>query len=370
MKNTIVYADNAATTKILPCAITAMCSAPTGNPNSTHAVGREARKALEEARKTIAECINAEPEEIIFTSGATEANNMALNMLAHYAREHWDKSFHISGAEHSSIYNQATRRGLAGVFDGSEEHQPFRSGDVFSVMLANNETGEINDVSKIVNSIVLYNWQTDYHYYAHTDATAAVGHIPIDVKALGVDYLSASGHKFGAPAGIGFLYVKKGAPIYPIMYGGGQENGKRPGTTPVALACAMAAALKYRTDNMPETLEAIRAKRDRLARTLASLGWRVNTPENSLPGTLSVTNTDYKASTFLPILDSLGVCCSAGSACNAGSDKPSRVLLACGFTEKEALSTIRISISEETTWEEIEYIENAFAETMKVCDEA
>lgn len=340
-----------------------MCSAPTGNPNSTHAAGREARKALEEARKTIAECINADPEEIIFTSGATEANNMVIRTMAG-SGEH--PRLITSGAEHSSAYDAVVRMFGMNNIGFVKDCTVNRYGDFLSIMLANNETGTINYIADIAKTAKVRNGVE----LAHTDATAAVGHIPIDVKALDVDYLSASGHKFGAPAGIGFLYVRKGAPIYPIMYGGGQENGKRPGTTPVALACAMAAALKHRTDNMPETMEAVRAKRDRLARTLESLGWRVNTPKNSLPGTLSVTNTDYKASAFLPILDSLGVYCSAGSACNAGSDEPSRVLLACGFTEKEALSTIRISISEETSWEEIECIENAFAEAMKICDEA
>lgn len=356
-----VYADNAASTPLHPLALEAMINAPCGNPDSTHEQGRKARAALEQARKTIAECINAEPEEIIFTSGATEANNLAIRAMSG-SGEH--PRIVTSGSEHSSVYDAVVRMFGMNNVGFVNDCTINRYGDFLSVMLANNETGAINDIADFVKT-ARERWSVTL---AHTDATAAMGHIPVDVKALGVDYLSASAHKFGGPCGIGFLYVKNGAPVYPLMYGGGQENGKRPGTTPVPLACGMAAALKHCTDTMTETMDAVSRKRDHLAEALINLGWTVNTPQNSLPGTLSITNTEYLSSEFLPALDSLGVYCSAGSACSAGSTEPSRVLLACGFSRLEALSTIRISISEQTTAEDIKYIADTFATAMQILD--
>lgn len=326
------YFDCAASAPILPCAMEAFIAAPQGNPDSLHSAGREARAALEQARADIAACINADPSEIIFTSGATEANNIALTILMHNCID-----VRVSPFEHQS---------MACTYD---EPNGLRYMYGVSQMLANNETGRVYTLPEREDDMLLL-----------CDATSAVGHIPIDVKALNVDYLTAGGHKFGAPKGIGFLYIRDGAPTFSIMKGGSQENGIRPGTPPVNLACAMAAALKYKTEKLNDgiSLKLTVERRDYLIRRLMELGGVINAKWDDgekwcLPNILSVRFPGVKAQRLLVLLDAMGFCCSAGSACHSGDDEPSAVLLAHKLTPKEAKQTIRISFTEETPIEDM-----------------
>ena len=316
MRDCEVYADCAASAPILKVAWDVVSKAYAegwGNPNSVHTAGRDARKKLEEAREIIAHCINAKPEEIAFTPSATAACRYALDALQIGA---------CSEYEHKAVYDHvyAYRRDSLELDSHAYAH-----------MLANNETGElfygkVKDLSK--------------KYTVFSDATAAVGQIPVDVQDLGVAALAAGGHKFGAFPSVGFIYVR----------GGVKDEDTFPGTPPVALALAMAYALEYRTEHMKDANAYLLKQTQFLAKDLLNIpGAYINTPPtNRLPNILSVRFDGVNARELLTMLDISGVCASAGSACTADSDEPSRVLLAPGLTEEQALSTIRLSFCPES----------------------
>lgn len=308
----MIYFDCAASAPVLPVAREAFLSVSEGNPNASHAAGREARKTLENARSVIAECIGAEPEQIGFTSSATEACAVGCAVTGVYA---------ASPHEHDAV-----RKCLPDTF-------VYNKG--VAQILVSNETGQIFDeeVRNLVKAHKVF-----------TDATAAMGHIGIDVKDLGVDALAAGGHKFGAFPGIGFVYVKDGI----------RDDVSFAGTPPVALAQAMAAALKYRTDNLGMAEELFH-RRSVFAYILQAklLGIvHINTPFFSIPTVLSVRFDGVNARELLTLMDVNGLCASAGSACHSDSDTPSRVLIASGLTPEQALSTVRFSFCEETSAEE------------------
>lgn len=325
-----VYADCAASAPILKCAWDVMSKAYAegwGNPNSVHTAGREARKKLEEAREIIAHCINAKPKEIAFTPSATEACHFALDVL---------KIGACSDYEHKSVYGHvyAFCRDLLELDSHAYAH-----------MLANNETGEVyyGKVRELAQT-----------YTVFTDATAAVGQMPVDVQDLGVSALAAGGHKFGAFPGIGFVYVKGG---------GVKDEDTFPGTPPVALAVAMAEALKYRTEHMEDAGEYISEQYFRLMDDVMEIpGSRFTMGKESilhLPNILSVRFDGVNARELLTMLDVNGVYASAGSACTADQDTPSRTLLASGLTEEQALSTIRLSFCPENTPEDFQFVADA-----------
>lgn len=332
------YFDHAASTPTLECALAAFLRAPKGNPDSAHAAGRAAKKSLEESREIVAACIGAEPEEIYFCSGGTEANNLVIHtMLRHGAVLYGNTS-------HASVWNipqYAVNRPALGI----------------SVPYVNNETGEVLSRKRIAG------YHAEYPLL-HLDGVAAVGQINVFVRRFDCDYLTAAGHKFGAPQGIGFIYARKNSPpISPLFHGGGQENRARPGTPSVALAAAMAAALKYRLENMRMDLERMYSVRDCIIDNAPSIeGCHINVEDfgwDIVPHIISIRFDGIPSAQILPLLDAQGVCCSAGSACSAGSREPSRVLIASGLSEKEALETVRISICPETTQHDAEILLSA-----------
>lgn len=326
-----VYADCAASSPVLPCAMDAFDDAISlgyGNPNSAHSAGRLARKELEEARAIIADCINAEPEEIAFTPSATESCRVGM-ALCDINR--------CSEYEHKAVHDAAQIISLC-----------VQNPNGISHILANNETGElyIDHVKELAK-----------HNDVFTDATAAVGQVPVNVQSLGVTALAAGGHKFGAFPGIGFLYMR----------GGIKDDHTFPGTPPVTLAMAMARAFQYRMKHMGESTSYLLTKRMGLVdKLLAIPGAHINAHEKKcLPNIVSVRFDGINARELLTMLDVRGVCASAGSACNAESDVPSRVLMASGLSEEEAQSTIRFSFCPEHKPEDFNYVADAVRESVE-----
>lgn len=324
-----VYADCAASCPPLPCAVDAFTKWAYANPNSVHSLGRDARGDLEWARETIARCINAKPEQIAFTPSATAACHFAMDVL--------DIWINRSDYEHKAVWDH--------YYNGDCEDYELPD-NTYAHMLANNETGERYDY--IVRDLAKDN-------VVFCDATAAVGQIPVDVQWLGIRALAAGAHKFGGFPGIGFLYLRDGI----------TDEATFPGTPPVALAVAMATALEYRCLHMAEANTYLMEQTMRLAKSIMEIpGASINTPfKGRLPNILSVRFDGVNARELLTMLDVNGVYASAGSACTADSDEPSRVLLASGLTREEALSTIRLSFSPETTPEQFIFV----AEAIKRC---
>lgn len=319
----MIYFDNAATTPVLPCAWDAMQDAPEGNPSSIHAAGREAKAALEKARATIARCLNCDPGEVYFTSGATESCNWMVKCL----RMETD-AINYSGTVHHAV-SEAARSYLVPIATHGKPSAV--------LSLVNNETGQISDV---------YAFRR-YHRYRRIgiDATAAVGHIIVNFRALGADYMAFGGHKFGAPKGIGALIVRQGRPINPLLHGGAQERGERGGTVSVPLVCAMAAALEWHTAHMTENFTHLIDLRDRLLHRLTESGveYQINGGKNTAAHILSLTFPGVYGASLAAALSYNGVMVSTGSACSSGENRASENLIASGLTEEEALSTVRFS---------------------------
>ena len=321
--NSVLNFDCAASAPVLPCAMEAFLSAPAGNPNAGHAIGRAARDALENARHDIAECIGAESKEIHFAPSATAACRFAVELFdISYPNPH----------DHKAVYDPVKKNAIR-----HKEEDDFSS-RWNSVPLASNETGRIFD--EHIENVLHFEGQEVF-----TDATAAMGHMRINVKEIGVSALAAGAHKFGGIPGIGFLYVR----------GGFAERDAAdhtfPGTPPVALACAMAAALKYRMENLglAEELFHRRTAFAQMLRDGLPGVVEINTPFYAVPTILSVRFDGVNARELLTAMEVRGLCASAGAACSSGSDEPSRQLLAAGLTPEQALSTVRFSFAEETT---------------------
>lgn len=349
----MIYLDNAATTPICEAAKKAIIEHldDFGNPSSSHSLGHKAKMLIEDARERIAKCINAEPDEIYFTSGGSEANSWAIRNYNTFT----------SNIEHHSIpsfgWLKVDKSGLMDIeqfekYIKSTKHLVLQEGIMLSCMYANNEIGVIQPIKQLAEIAHKYN------YLFHTDAVQTVGHIPIDVKELGVDMLSASGHKFGAPKGVGFLYIKNKTNIRSLIHGGKQEFGVRGGTENVLGIIAMAAALedsiihmKTRNDNMGEM------QRILLNNLLAIDGVHLNgTRDYRVPSNINIRIDGVKGEDVVSMCDQYGICISAGSACNEGQAQPSHVLKAIGLTDEQALSSIRITLGYKNTFEEIEYV--------------
>ena len=329
----MIYFDNAATTPVLPCAWKAMQDAPQGNPSSSHAAGREAKAALEKARAAIARCINCAPSEVYFTSGATESCNWMVKCIRIESND--------------IIYSNRLHHAVTESIQRCHSRFSPRKGFASIETLVNNETGEIRDRAT---------WGDFRNTLAGSglfgiDATAAVGHIPIDFSALGADYMAFGGHKFGAPKGIGALIVRHGCPITPLLHGGAQERGERGGTVSVPLACAMAAALEWHTVHMEENITHLIAVRDRLLHRLTKSGvaYQVNGGKNVAAHILSLTFHGVYGASLAAALSEWGVMVSTGSACSSGENRASENLIASGLTEEEALSTVRFSFDCQNT---------------------
>ncbi|MBO7727214.1 MAG: cysteine desulfurase NifS [Oscillospiraceae bacterium] len=363
-----VYADNAATTCISQTALDAMMPYLTkqyGNPSSLYSFGQTAHEAIENARKTVASCIGAQPREIYFTSGGSEADNQAILSAAKIGARKGKRHLISTTFEHHAVLHTLKKLEKEG-FDVTllpvHEDGVVRVEDLeasvrddtalVTVMFANNEIGTIQPVGEI--GVFCRERSIPFH----TDAVQAAGHMPIDVEAMKIDMLSLSGHKFHAPKGVGVLYVKKSVPLVNLIEGGGQERGKRAGTENVAGIVALAAALKESCDAMEGNTARILPMRDRLIAELGKIPHSVinGSMEKHVPGTVNICFEGLEGDGLLLMLDQNGICASSGSACNAGSIDPSHVLLAIGVPYELAHGSLRLSIGEYNTMEEIEHI--------------
>ena len=345
----MIYLDNSATTPLCNAAKKAIIEHLDcfGNPSSSYELGRQSRLLIEDARERIAKCINAEPEEIYFTSGGSESNTWAFNNYITVA----------SGIEHHSIkpqYTQCTTNVTNGVINPQQlcfiNHRHPKMFEMISCMYVNNELGTIQPIKQIVERA------HGKGMLCHTDAVQAVGHIPIDVKDLGVDMLSASAHKFGGMKSVGFLFVKKGVKLNKLINGGKQENNMRGGTENVLGIISMATALEDAVAHMEERNKHIKRLRDKMLDQLLKIeGAHLNgSLENRVASNINIRFDGVSGARLVTLCSLHDICISSGSACNEGTPEPSHVLKAIGLSDEEALSSIRITIGHQNTEEEID----------------
>lgn len=348
----MIYLDNASTTKLSEAAREAVMEYLDvfGNPSSSYELGRESRLLIEDARARIAQYINAEPDEIYFTSGGSEANNWAIKKRYSLA----------SNIEHASIkpdaYFRVNESGIADI-DFIHDWMKYNAGHweitykrIMSCMAVNNELGTIQPIKEIAKIA------HDSGAIFHTDAVQAVGHIPIDVKDINCDLLSASGHKFNALKGTGFLYIKDGVHIMPLISGGKQEQFLRGGTENILGIISMAAALEDAVHHMEERNLHIKSLRDKMLNKLLSItGSHLNgSLEHRVASNINIRFDGVSGQRLVALCDLCGICISSGSACHEGDAKPSHVLKAIGLSNEEALNSVRVTIGYENTLEEIE----------------
>ena len=363
-----VYADNAATTSVSKTALDAMMPYLTtlyGNPSSLYSFAQKAKEALEDARKTVADIIGAEPKEIYFTSGGSEADNQAIVSMAKFGALKGKKHLISTKFEHHAVLHtlkQLEKQGFEVTLLDVHEDGVVRLEDVeaairedtalVTVMFANNEIGTVQPIKEI--GALCRSKGIPFH----TDAVQAAGHMPINVKEMNIDLLSMSGHKFHAPKGVGVLYAKKGMPLFNIIEGGAQERGKRAGTENIPGIVALAAALKESVDNMEANTAKIIPMRDKLFAELSKIPHsKINgSLGHHVPGTVNMCFEGIEGESLLLLLDSKGICASSGSACTSGSLDPSHVLLAIGLPHEVAHGSLRLSIGEYNTMEEIDHI--------------
>ena len=365
-----IYADNAATTKMSRTAIDAMLpymETYYGNPSSLHSVGQKAAQALADARQTVADCLGCEPREIIFTSGGSEADNQALLSAAMLGQKKGKKHIISTNIEHHAILHSLRRleslgfevtllpvdeKGRITVEQVANAIRPDTC--LVTVMYANNEIGTIEPIAEIGalchEKGILF----------HTDAVQAAGHLHIDVKSQNIDLLSLSGHKFHGPKGVGALYARRGIVLTNLIEGGAQERGKRAGTENIPAIVGMAAALKEACANLDENAKKVAALRDRLIAGLSQIPHcALNGDDNGanrLPGNVNFCFEGIEGESLLLLLDDRGVCASSGSACTSGSLDPSHVLLAIGRPHEVAHGSLRLSLCESNTAEEVDYM--------------
>ena len=363
-----IYADNAATTKMSSTAIQTMVTYMEnqfGNPSSLYTIGQEAKEALEQARADVAAAINAEPREILFTSGGSEADNQAILSAAEIGRKNGKMHIISTAFEHHAVLhtlNRLEKQGFEitllpvhenGIVEPAEVEAAIREDTcLVTIMYANNEIGTIQPVSEI-GAIC-----RAHKVLFHTDAVQAVAHLPIDVKAEQIDLLSASAHKFHGPKGVGFLYARKGVLLTNLIEGGAQERGKRGGTENVPGIMSMAAALKESVAGMEKTAAHQQAMRDRLIRGLSEIPHSALNGDAAkrLPSNANFCFEGIEGESLLLLLDDKGISASSGSACTSGSLDPSHVLLAIGRVHDVAHGSLRLSLGEDITEEEVDYI--------------
>ena len=372
----LIYADNAATTQMDIAAFEAMkpfLTSEYGNASQPYAFARKPKKALQDARETIASCIGAAPEEIFFTSGGTESDNWAIKGSAllnahkhatvtsafeHHAVLHPCKSLERSG--YPVAYMWPSRDG----YITAEILKEYITSQTYltSVMFANNEIGTVQPIKELC-AVAHENGSL-----FHTDAVQAVGHIPVDVYDLGVDMLSASAHKFNGPKGVGFLYIRSGLKVMPYSDGGAQEFGLRAGTENVAGIVGMAVALKNNCDALEENIRYVEGLASELVGMLNSSGvkYAINGGTNRLPGLLSLSFPEFDGEAILHRLDLAGICISTGSACNSKSTEISHVLQAIQLGDKYAKGTIRISLGKDNIEDDVEAIFKALMKIFRV----
>ena len=364
--NEIIYFDNAATTPIRPEVYDAMrpyIESCYGNPSSVYKLARESKKAIDLARKQVADAINADSGEIFFTGCGSESDNWAIKGVALALK---DKGKHIitTNIEHHAILHTCEfleENGYEVTYIPVDEYGMVSADDIkkairpdtilVSVMTANNEIGTIEPIKEI-GAVC-----REKGVYFHTDAVQAVGHIKIDVKEMNIDLLSLSGHKIGAPKGIGALYIRKGVKIKNLIHGGQQEKGRRAGTENVIGIAALGKAIELAVSEMEDTTERLKYLRDKIINgVLKNIEYsRLNGhPEERLPGNVNISFEFIEGESMLLMLDAKGICASSGSACTSGSLDPSHVLLAIGLPHEKAHGSLRISLGYQNTEEEVD----------------
>ena len=363
-----IYVDNGATTKMSETAVKAMTPYMTeiyGNPSSLHSVGQRAAEALADARERIAACLNCSPREVTFTSGGSEADNQAIISAARIGEKVGKKHIISTAFEHHAVLhtlNKLKKEGFDitlldvhenGIVTAEEVEKAIRPDTALvTIMFANNEIGTIQPIAAIgevcVNHGVIF----------HTDAVQAVGHVKVDVKEQHIDMLSLSAHKFHGPKGIGVLVSRRGIPLTNLIEGGAQERKKRAGTENIPAIMAMAAALEEACGHLEENAKKLIAMRDKLIAGLSEIPHSIlnGDPKNRLPGNVNFCFEGIEGESLLLLLDDKGIAASSGSACTSGSLDPSHVLLAIGRPHEIAHGSLRLSLSEENTEEEMDYI--------------
>ena len=364
----MIYMDNAATTKMTPAVIQAMLLCMEDiwyNPSSLYAPAQRAAEALRDARARIAACLNASPDEIIFTSGGSEADNQALLSAAQAGSQAGKRHIISTAIEHHAVLHtleKLEREGYKvelldvnsnGVVSVAQLERAIREDTcLVTVMYANNEIGSIQPISEIGTIC----WEKGVTF--HTDAVQAAGHLPVDVKVQNIDLLSLSAHKFHGPKGIGALYARNGIPMTRLIEGGDQEQGRRAGTENVPAIMGMAAALEEACAHMAENTQKMSALRNRLIAGLSQIPDAVlnGDPENRLPGNVNFSFEGIEGESLVLLLDQHGICASTGSACTAQSLSPSHVLLAIGRSHEAATGALRLSLSEDNTQADVDEV--------------
>lgn len=363
-----IYTDNAATTKMSDTALAAMlpCLQDNyGNPSSLHSVGQRAAEALQGARETVARCLGCDPKEIIFTSGGSEADNQAIISAARWGALKGKKHIISTAFEHHAVLHTLKKLekegfevellpvGTTGTITPEQVAAAIRPDTALvTIMYANNEIGSILPIAEI-GAVC-----REKGVIFHTDAVQAAGHLHIDVKAQNIDMLSLSSHKFHGPKGSGVLYARKGIPLVNIIEGGAQERGKRAGTENLPAIVGMAAALQEACDHIDENAAKVSALRDKLISGLSKIPHSAlnGDPVHRLPGNVNFCFEGIEGESLLLLLDAKGICASSGSACTSGSLDPSHVLLAIGRPHEVAHGSLRLSLCEWNTEEEVDII--------------
>jgi len=373
----MIYADNAATTKMSEKAVETMVSLMKdtyGNPSSLYEFGQKSKEILEDARAKVAKAIGANPKEIYFTSGGSESDNQAINSAAKAGELVGKKHIISSAFEHHAVLHtlrKLKKEGFEvtlldvhenGLIDPKEVEDAIREDTcLVTIMFANNEIGTIEPIREI-GEICKKHGVT-----FHTDAVQAIGHIPVNVIDDNIDMLSASAHKFHGPKGVGFLYVRKGVRLFNLIEGGAQEKGKRAGTENVPGIASMAVALEDAIANLDNYAKVVTAKRDRLIEGISEISHSAlnGDAKKRLPGNVNFCFEGIEGESILLLLDDKGIAASSGSACTSGSLDPSHVLLAIGRVHDVAHGSLRLTIDESITDEEVETIITSVKEVVE-----
>ena len=371
-----IYADNAATTRLSDTALNAMLpymQAEYGNPSSLHSVGQRAQEALTEARAHIAARLGCQPTEVIFTSGGSEADNQAIRSAAAFGKLKGKTHIISTAFEHHAVLHTLEALEKEGFTvtlldvheDGMVSAQQVEEAItdetcLVTIMYANNEIGTVQPIAEIGEVC------RRHGVLFHTDAVQAVGHLPVNVVEQNIDMLSLSAHKFHGPKGIGVLYARKGVPVFPLIHGGAQERNRRGGTENIPAIVGMAAALDEACDHLEEDTRKLTALRERLIAGLSNIPHSVlnGHREHRLPGTVNFCFEGIEGESLLLLLDDKGVYASSGSACTSGSLDPSHVLLAIGRPHEIAHGSLRLSLSPDTTEEEVDYMIGAVTDVV------
>ena len=371
-----IYADNAATTRLSDTALKAMLpymQEEYGNPSSLHSVGQRAQEALTDARARIAARLGCQPTEVIFTSGGSEADNQAIRSVAAFGKMKGKTHIISTAFEHHAVLHTLEALDKEGFTvtlldvheDGMVSAQQVEEAItdetcLVTIMYANNEIGTVQPIAEIGDVC------RRHGVLFHTDAVQAVGHLPVNVAEQNIDLLSLSAHKFHGPKGIGVLYARRGVPIFPLIHGGAQERNRRGGTENIPAIVGMAAALDEACDHLDEDTAQLCALRERLIAGLSQIPHSVlnGHREHRLPGTVNFCFEGIEGESLLLLLDDKGVYASSGSACTSGSLDPSHVLLAIGRPHEIAHGSLRLSLSPDTTEEEVDYMIGAVTDVV------